>query len=124
MKLSIVLLVFILSTEASVAQRPVLKVDKSTYKFPPTQQGVTVEHAYVVTNSGNVPLRISDYTVNCSCTKVSLPKRPIAPGESYSIKVTFDTTGKYYFQDRTIGLVTNASKKHSLRFKINVIPEK
>ena len=119
-----VFFVLIGATGMAYAQQAVLKVDKSTYKFPPTQQGVLLEHSYLITNTGDVPLIISDYTVNCTCTKLSLPKRPIAPGESFPIKVTFDTAGKYYYQDRTIGLVTNTSKKHSLRFKVKVTPKK
>ena len=119
-----VFFVLIGATGVAYAQQAVLKVDKSTYKFPPTQQGVLLEHSYLITNTGDVPLIISDYTVNCTCTKLSLPKRPIAPGESFPIKVTFDTAGKYYYQDRTIGLVTNTNKKHSLRFKVKVTPKK
>ena len=119
-----VFFVLIGATGFAYAQQAVLKVDKSTYKFPPTQQGVLLEHSYLITNTGDVPLIISDYTVNCTCTKLSLPKRPIAPGESFPIKVTFDTAGKYYYQDRTIGLVTNTNKKHSLRFKVKVTPKK
>lgn len=124
MKLVMVFFVLIGATGVAYAQQAVLKVDKSTYKFPPTQQGVVLEHSYLITNTGDVPLIISDYTVNCTCTKLSLPKRPIAPGESFPIKVTFDTAGKYYYQDRTIGLVTNTNKKHSLRFKVKVTPKK
>lgn len=118
-----VLFVFMSFVVATFAQGPVLKVDKSTYKFSPTQQGTLLEHDFQITNTGSSPLIISDFTVNCTCTKVILPKRPISPGETYALKVTFDTTGKYYFQDRTIGLVTNTSKKHSLRFKVKVIPK-
>ncbi len=118
-----VLLFFVLIGLPIIAQDPVLKIDKSTYKFPSTQQGELLEHEYQITNTGNSPLIISDFIVNCTCTKVLLPKRPILPGETHPLKVTFDTTGKYYFQDRTIGLVTNTSKKHSLRFKVKVIPK-
>jgi hypothetical protein len=124
MKLVMVFFVLIGSVEMVSAQKATLHVDNATYKFPPTQQGVLLEHSYIITNTGNAPLIISDYTVNCTCTKLSLPKRPIAPGESFPIKVTFDTAGKYYYQDRTIGLVTNTNKKHSLRFKVKVIPKK
>ena len=124
MKLVIFFLAIIGSIDMAAAQRAVLSVDKTTFKFPPTEQGVLLEHSYVVTNDGDVPLIISDYTVNCTCTKLVLPERPIAPGESFAVKVTFDTAGKYYYQDKTIGLVTNTKKKHTLRFKVKVIPKK
>ena len=118
MKLFVFLLnVFIFSS--SLAQNAKISVDKNTHKFPATKQGEVVDHEFMVTNTGTTPLIISDYSV--ACTKVLLPKQPIPPGETYALKVTFDTKGKYYFQDRTIHLVTNTKKgKYSLRIKVKV----
>ncbi|MFT5780375.1 MAG: hypothetical protein ACI837_003337 [Crocinitomicaceae bacterium] len=123
MKLLVLFLVVITSISVGNAQA-ILKVDKTTFKFPSTVQGVLLKHNYKITNTGTAPLIISDYSVNCTCTKAVLPKHPIAPGETYSMKVTFDTNEKYFFQDRTILLVTNTKKKHSLRFKVKVVPGK
>jgi hypothetical protein len=53
-----------------------------------------------------------------------MPEQAIAPGESAEIKVTFDTDGKAYFQDRTVLLTTNTKRKtEKLRFKVNIIPK-
>jgi hypothetical protein len=122
MKLFALLLIISSSISVGYTQGAEISIDKSTIKFPSTVQGVLLEHNYMITNTGTAPLIISDYTVNCTCTKAVLPKRPIAPGETYSMKVTFDTADKYYYQDRTIALVTNTSKKHALRFKVKVVP--
>ena len=82
-----------------------------------------LSHEFKITNSGNAPLIINDYEVGCPCTKVILPEAPILPGETIDLKVTFDTKGKYYFQDRTIYLMTNTKKKkHAIRIKVKVIP--
>lgn len=98
-------------------------IDKSVHKFPNTKQGVLLEHDFVVTNTGNTPLIISDYEVACPCTKVILPTKPIAPGEKFDLKVTFDTKGKYYYQDRIIYLQTNTrKKKQKIRIKVKVVP--
>lgn len=103
------------------AQEAKFSVDKSVHKFPKSKEGIVLEHQFNVTNTGTVPLIISDYKVACECTKLFLPKKPIAPGETVAIKVTFDTTGKSYFQDRTIYLSTNTKKKEeTLRIKVNV----
>lgn len=97
---------------------------KDTYKFPDTKEGILLEHEFELTNTGTVPLIISDYKVACTCTKVILPKRPIEPGETYKLKVSFDTNGKYYYQDRSIYLSTNSKKgKERIRIKVNVIPK-
>lgn len=98
---------------------------KDVHKFPETKEGVLLSHDFVVENTGNVPLIITDYKVECPCTKVVLPNKPIAPGETYKLKVTFDTKGKYYYQDRIIYLKANTKKgTHKIRIKVNVIPEK
>ncbi len=98
-------------------------VDKATYKFPNTPEGTLLEHYFTIENTGDAPLILSDYKVSCSCTKLELPKHPILPGESYQLKLTFDTKGKYYFQDRIIYVMANTKKgKHKLRMKVNVVP--
>jgi hypothetical protein len=46
------------------------------------------------------------------------------PGSAAFIRVTFDTEGKTYYQDRIITLVTNSKrKKEKLRFKVFVAPK-
>lgn len=97
---------------------------ENVFKFPKTKEGIVLEHVFIVTNTGTAPLIINDYSVECKCTKVVLPKEPILPGKKGEIKITFDTEGKYYQQDRIILLSTNTKKKvHKLRFKVFVIPK-
>ena len=98
--------------------------NQATFKFPNTKEGVVLEHSYSFTNKGNAPLIISDYKVECSCTKVILPKEPILPGKSGVIKVTFDSEGKAFYQDRLIYLSTNTKRKtEKLRFKVYIDPK-
>jgi hypothetical protein len=98
--------------------------DKPVHKFQKAYEGQQLEHVFRITNTGEVPLIISDYHVACECTKAHLPEKPIAPGASFDLKVTFDTKGKYYFQDRLIMLKTNtAGGQESLRIKVNVVPK-
>ncbi len=123
MKLYFAIIIIALSSATGFGQMAELSIDRSVFKFPKTYEGTQLEHEYLITNTGDAPLIISDYQVSCSCTKAELPKKPILPGETYPLRVTFDTNGKYYFQDRTIHLTTNTRKKmHQLRFKVNVIP--
>ncbi len=123
MKLYFAIIIIALSSAFGFGQTADLSIDKAVHKFPKTYEGTKLEHVYVLTNTGEAPLEIKDYKVVCSCTKADLPDTAIAPGESFDLKVTFDTEGKYYFQDRTIYLLTNTKKEmHKLRFKVNVIP--
>ena len=43
------------------------------------------------TNTGDAPLIVSNVKSSCGCTVPSKPKGPIAPGESSTIEVKYDT---------------------------------
>jgi hypothetical protein len=118
------LIIVFLSSAPAYGQEAEFSIDNALHKFPKVKEGVILEHFYIITNTGSAPLIISEYKVSCSCTKAFLPKDPILPGESYKLKVSFDTNGKYYLQDRIIYLKTNTKKEtHRLRFKVKVIPK-
>ena len=71
-----------------------------------------------------MPLIISNYKVACSCTKANFSKEPILPGQESSIEVTFDTNGKYGYQDRILSIYSNAKKSPiKLRIKVYVYPK-
>lgn len=124
MKLFFAITIIVLNSALGLGQVAEFQFNKDVHKFPDTKEGVVLEHDFVLTNTGSIPLIISDYKVACPCTKVVMPKKPIAPGETYRLKVTFDTKGKYYYQDRSIYLTTNTKKGTArIRIKVNVIPE-
>lgn len=90
------------------------------HKFPKTKAGPVLEHTYLIENRGTDTLKFTSYKVGCHCTKVFLPE-PIAPGKTGEIKLTFETAGKYYQQDRTILLYCNTKNEvETLRFKVFV----
>jgi hypothetical protein len=123
MRLFFAIIIIALNSALGFCQEAEFSIDKSLHKFPNTKQGTVLAHNYKITNTGDKPLIISDYTVACTCTKVELPEKPIMPGETFALRVTFDTADKYYFQDRTITLLTNAKKKEQvIRFKVKVVP--
>lgn len=104
-------------------QEAEFSLEKWVHKFPKTKEGVVLEHTFVFTNAGTAPLIINKYSVACKCTKVIFSEEPILPGRTGTIKVTFDTEGKYYQQDRIVLLSVNTKKKTvKLRFKVFVIP--
>lgn len=113
----------LLNSAFCMGQKAEFSVDKRVFTFPKTKEGPVLSHDYLITNTGDAPLIISDYKVSCPCTKATLPD-PIPPGKSAILHVTFDTKGKYYEQDRSILLSTNTKKgTEKVRFKVFVIPE-
>lgn len=121
----ILISILFLSSALGFSQEAEFFVKKSTFKFPKTNEGSIVEHSFSVKNTGDIPLVLTSYEVECDCTKAFLPEKPIQPGETVGVKVTFDTEGKAYLQDRIIVISTNTKKgKEELRFKIFVKPKK
>jgi hypothetical protein len=95
-----------------------IKFKSTKFNFGFVTEGDTVQIQYELKNVGNLPLVISNYEVECGCTVVEKPLSAIEPGESYVLKVTFDTHHKYDRQDRSIKLFSNAKESpHELRFK-------
>lgn len=123
MRLFFAIIIIALNSALGFGQVAEFSIDKSVHKFPVTKQGEQLSHDYMITNTGDEPLIISDYKVGCTCTKAMLPEKPIQPGETFPLTVTFDTNEKYYYQDRTIILVANTKKQlHKIRFKVKVVP--
>lgn len=77
---------------------------------------VSTEFAF--TNTGDSPLVIFDATADCGCTKPEYPKRPIAPGNSGVITVTFNPKGYYGSFTKSIK-VKNNSEKRTIVLKIS-----
>lgn len=61
------------------------------------QGGERVSYEFRFTNHSEAPLIITRTTNSCRCISVSSPKRPVGPGESGSVKVTFDPKDRGVF---------------------------
>lgn len=120
MKKIIAILLLTLCYSLNFAQAKA-EIDKKTYKFPKTKEGVELTHTYKLTNTGDSPLLIQKYDVSCPCTKLQYPKKPILPNQTVELEVTFDTKDKIGWQDRIITLYSNAENSpNKLRFKVMV----
>ena len=120
---TLTVLITLMFTALGFGQAAVFFAPNPIHKFPKTIEGPVLEHYFVYSNTGTEPLIITDAKVACPCTKVSFTDT-LAPGATDSIKVTFETKGKYYQQDRKIILFTNSKKGvEELRFKVFVKPK-
>ena len=53
----------------------------------------TLVHYFVYKNTGRVPLVIQKIETSCGCTRATFSKKPLAPGATDSIRVTYDGNG-------------------------------
>jgi hypothetical protein len=88
--------------------------EEEVYKFDKTNEGDQLSHTFKFTNSGDAPLIISKYKVECTCTVATYSKNPILPGEEGTIEVTFDSYEKIGWQYRQIELYANTKKSPTI----------
>lgn len=120
---TILILFLVVFTTNAFSQEIKFKETKHNFGF--VHEGDTVKIDYGLKNVGDKALIISNYEVECGCTVMEKVTRTIEPGETYIIKVTFDTHQKYDRQDRTVKIISNAvNSPTELRFKGVVLKPK
>lgn len=123
MKTLVIFFIFLFSSVVIFSQE--IKFKSTKYNFGFVHEGDTAKIEYQLKNVGDQALVIQNYEVECGCTVMEKPQRAIEPGETYVLKVTFDTHNKYDRQDRAIKIYSNAKDSpHELRFKGVVLKPK
>ena len=102
---------------------PIITFDREVIFFDTVFEGTIVEEVFSFINTGQSPLWITDARATCGCTVPAYPRDPIPPGEGGDIKVRFNTTDKYYLQDRPITIFANTNPgRIVLRLRGYVLP--
>jgi len=97
---------------------------KNEHDFGVINEGDIVETTFSFTNTGKSELIITKATATCGCTVPEWPREPIAVGDSGSIKVKFNSSGKPNKQNKTVTLTTNTAKgKETVVIKAQVTPK-
>ncbi len=110
---------------AQTVNGPVASFDETSYDFGDLFQGDKVNHIFDFTNTGNQPLLIANVLTTCGCTATKWPKKPVKPGKTGQIKITFDSSGKMGKQNKIITVVSNADPQHNrLSITASVLPKK
>ena len=104
---------------------PIMTFEKSSHDFGTINEGDQVTTKFSFTNTGNSDLIIVDARGSCGCTVPEYPKNtPIAPGQSQTITVNFDSNNKPGIQQKSVTLSANTSSgREMLRIKANVTPD-
>ncbi len=95
----------------------------STHDFGRIVQGKPVTAEFTFTNKGELPLIINRAQGSCGCTGVEYPKAPVLPGQSGTIKATFNAAAVGAF-NKTVTVESNAEGgSQTLYFKGEVVKE-
>ncbi len=104
--LAIAGMVFAAGQRSTQSELP-LDPDNFFWQFGMIPRDAQVGHHYALTNNKEKTVTITEIISDCDCTHI--PKTPIvvAPGETYMMKVLFDTKTYYGETNRDIHLVTD-----------------
>ena len=111
-------------SEADLAEAPAASFKTKEESFGDIRKGTKADCHFTLTNTGKRPLFIRATKTSCGCAAVTLGKKMVAPGESATIRVTFDSAGKSGRQYKTVTVITNDPRQPEteLRIKGNVTP--
>ena len=107
--------------------KPAISFSEKAYSFGNIQEANgPVTHVFKFTNTGNAPLVILEARASCGCTKPKFTAKPIEPGKSGELSVTFNPAGRPGEFTKTITVKTNDPKNKKLQLHIKgvVIPQK
>lgn len=79
----------------------------TNYTFGQVEWKQPVTAQYVITNTGDRPLVLSEVQPDCACTVARWTQTPIAPGEKGTLEVTFDAEALGTFS-KSVAVLTNA----------------
>jgi hypothetical protein len=106
-----ILTLIIIALSVSVfAQKPEITFEKKGQVFKNIQEGETLEFYYKFTNTGDADFKINGVHPTCGCTVAEWPKYAIKPGQSDSIKVTFNTEGRPGYNAKGVNIHSNAGE--------------
>ncbi len=103
--LSTLSIAFALTLTATAQSRVTSNTNNHNFGQIQWKQPVTAD--YIITNTGDQPLIISNVTTSCACSDAKWPNAPIAPGEKGRISVSFDAESLGRFE-KSIGIYSNA----------------
>ncbi len=81
--------------------------DQYTWDFGTITEGDVVRHSFQLHNRGNVDLLIHQIRTSCGCTAALLSKDVLTPGESATISITFDSSGRQDYQYKEVFIKSN-----------------
>jgi hypothetical protein len=97
---------------------PRIELSASEWNFGTAWQGQPLKHEFTVKNAGTAPLEISEVSSSCGCTVPTKPKSPLAPGESSTMTISYDSAKRTGEAQQTVTLITNDPARHSVPIKL------
>jgi len=79
----------------SAENKPQARINNPEFDFGYVPQKSKVSHVFYLHNTGTSPLTVLKIKSGCSCTSASKIEKPIPPGDSAAVNITFNS-GRYH----------------------------
>jgi hypothetical protein len=103
--------------QATESNGPQITFQKTVHDYGEIVVGGDGNSTFEFTNTGNEPLILSAPRSSCGCTVPTWPRQPILPGESETIKVTYNTARAGRI-NKTVTINSNAKNSSSVVLRI------
>ncbi len=123
---SILIATFLLIPMLAISQnKPVITFNENSFDFGTINESDgSASHTFQFTNTGKVPLILSNVETSCGCTTPQWSKQPIIPGMKGIIKVEYDPANRPGPFTKTITIKSNAvTPVVTLSIRGNVTPK-
>jgi hypothetical protein len=101
--------------------KPILQCEKPTFDFGNKDSSETVDHTFILKNTGTAVLEIKKVQPACGCTTAELEKKIIPPGESTKIAATLSLAGRGGEVQKPIFIESNDPANPALQLVIKGI---
>ncbi len=98
-----------------------IKFDREVYDFGECTEGDKVKKTIEFTNTGKIPLVITQAYGSCGCTVPTYDKSPVQPGKKGKIEVQFDSSHKPGSNTKSVNIIANTYPElTSVSFSVKV----
>jgi len=106
------------------AAAPRIACDEPEFDFGELSNTEKMVHEYVLRNTGDLTLEITNTTSSCGCALAKLPKNLVPPGESVALQAEIDLHGRSGPLQKTIQVFSNDPQTPvlALKFKGTAVP--
>lgn len=106
-------------TEAAPAVKgPTLQVDQPEFDFGSADSQATVEHTYILKNTGDTTLEISSVRPACGCTVAELTEKMIPPGGESRLTAKLSLRGRSGRQSKSITINSNDPERPQMQLML------
>jgi len=94
-----------------------------SFDFGEREEGETLDHQFVIENTGNYPLMISKLTSSCGCTAAKVEKNQVQPGETTIINTSWKVEARLGKQTKSIHVFSNVPEHKKDAYHLSITAE-